>query len=71
MEKLKNGVKFVMSYYSNKDQKTIVRNATWNELCRQWISKAGADLLTYYDEDAQGFRTAKGKFMITLKEENK
>jgi hypothetical protein len=48
-----------------------VRNATWNELCRQWISKAGADLLTYYDEDAQGFRTAKGKFMITLKEENK
>jgi hypothetical protein len=67
MAKLEKGDKFKITYYSNKDQKTITRNASWNEQCREWISKAGALLLTYYDDDARGFRTAKGNYMISLK----
>jgi hypothetical protein len=67
MAKLEKGDKFKITYYSNKDQKTITRNASWNEQCREWISKAGSLLLTYYDDDARGFRTAKGNYMISLK----
>ena len=64
MKDLEYGDEFKITYFSNKDQKTITRNATWNEQCREWVSKAGALLLTYYDNEAQGFRTAKGTYFI-------
>jgi hypothetical protein len=38
----------------------------WTELCREWISKAGDKLLTYYDTDNNGYRTAKGDYMISV-----
>ena len=48
---------FTITYYAKKHQKHITRNAKWNELCRYWTSKSGKALMTYFDIDAQGYRT--------------
>jgi hypothetical protein len=45
----------------------ITRSGKWTDLCREWISKAGEKLLTYYDTDNNGYRTAKGDYMISVR----
>ena len=50
---------FKITYYSNKDKKHITRNAKWDDKCKFWTSKVGAKLMTYFDLDAQGYRTAR------------
>ena len=62
--KLENEDKFVISYYAEKHKKTIFRKAKWTDLCKEWVSKQGDKLLTYFDLDANGYRTAKGKYTI-------
>ena len=49
---------FTITYYSNKDKKHITRQGKWTDNCRYWTSKVGASLMTYFDIDAQGYRTA-------------
>ena len=49
---------FTITYYSNKDKKHITRNGKY------WTSKVGASLITYFDTDAQGYRTAKGSWKV-------
>jgi hypothetical protein len=49
-----------------KSMVRITRSGKWTELCREWISKAGDKLLTYYDTDNNGYRTAKGDYMISV-----
>ncbi len=62
--KMENNAQFKITYYSNKDKKHITRNGKWTELCKYWTSKAGNKLMTYFDEDAQGYRTAKGSWKV-------
>ena len=65
--KLENGDKFVISYDAEKHKTTIFRKGTWNEKCKEWVSKQGNKLLTYFDIDANGYRTAKGEYTIIMK----
>ena len=53
-----NNKPFIITYYSASDKKTITRNALWTDKCRYWISKSGRMLMTYFDIDADGYRTA-------------
>jgi hypothetical protein len=55
---------FKITYYSNKDKKHITRNAKWDDKCRFWKSKIGEALITYFDLDAQGYRTAKRSWNV-------
>ena len=64
--KMENNTQFKITYYSNKDKKHITRNGKWDDKCRYWTSKVGAKLMTYFDEDAQGYRTAKGSWKVRL-----
>ena len=63
---MENNTQFKITYYSNKDKKHITRNAIWDNQCRYWTSKIGATLITYFDMDAWGYRTAKNSWTIKL-----
>ena len=63
---MENNTQFKITYYSNKDKKHITRNGKSDDKCRYWTSKVGAKLMTYFDEDAQGYRTAKGSWKVRL-----
>ena len=56
---MENNTTFKITYYSNKDKKHITRNGKWDSKSRFWQSKVGEALMTYFDLDAQGYRTAK------------
>ena len=62
--KMENNTTFRITYYSNKDKKHITRNGKWDEKCKYWTSKMGAKLMTYFDMDAEGYRTAKGSWKV-------
>ena len=55
---------FTITYYAKKHGKHITRNAKWTELCKYWTSKAGNALITYYDLDAHGYRTATTSWKV-------
>ena len=55
---------FRITHYAKKHGKHITRNATWTDQCRYWTSKIGDSLMTYFDMDAQGYRTAKGSWTV-------
>ena len=55
---------FHITYYSNKDGATITRKATWTEGCKYFTSKVGNHMMTYFDMDAQGYRTAKSSWTV-------
>ena len=55
---MENNTTFRITYYSNKDKKHITRNGKWDDKCKYWTSKLGSSLMTYFDMDAQGYRTA-------------
>ena len=61
---MENNTQFKITYYSNKDKKHITRQGKWDEKCRYWTSKVGAKLMTYFDMDADGYRTAKGSWKV-------
>ena len=42
----------------------ITRNATWTEGCKYFISKVGNKMITYFDMDKDGYRTAKGSWTV-------
>jgi hypothetical protein len=65
--KLENNEIFKITYFAKKHGKHITRSGKWTDLCREWISKAGEKLLTYYDTDNNGYRTAKGDYMISVR----
>ena len=56
---------FKITYFAVKHGKLITRNATWTDQCRYWTSKIGDSLMTYFDMDAQSYRTAKTSWTIT------
>ena len=55
---------FTITYYAKKHGKHITRNAKWTALCKYWTSKTGNQLITYFDLDAQGYRTCSGNYKI-------
>ena len=57
-------VKFKITYYAKKHGKHITRLAKWDSLSKYWTSKSGNQLITYYDLDAQGYRTCSGNYKI-------
>ena len=50
--------------YKKATGETITRFGKWTDKCRFWKSKIGHALMTYYDLDAQGYRTAKDKWEV-------
>jgi len=56
---------FKITYYAKKHGKHITREAKWTDQCRYWTSKIGDSLMTYFDMDAQEYRTAKTSWTIT------
>ena len=63
---MENNTTFTITYYSNKDKKHITRQGKWTDKCRYWTSKQGAKLMTYFDMDADNYRTAKGSWKVRL-----
>ena len=63
---MENNTQFRITYYSNKDKKHITRYGKWTDKCRYWTSKQGAKLMTYFDMDADNYRTAKGSWKVRL-----
>ena len=68
-----NGTQFVVSYIpdtingeKNTDTKTIRRSALFDDKSKVWTTTKGETVLTYFDLERNGYRTAKN-FTITLK----
>jgi len=61
---MENNTHFKITYYAKKHGKHITRNAKWTNECRYWTSKAGAKLMTYFDMDSEGYRTASGSWKV-------
>ena len=62
--KLEINDKFTIGFFAKKHNKRILRKGIWTDLSREWVSKSGDKLLTYYDLDNQGYRTAKGRYTL-------
>ena len=65
--KLENNETFKITYFAKKHNKPITRNGKWTDLCKEWVSKTGNKLFTYYDTDNNGYRTASGNYFISVK----
>lgn len=68
-----NGTQFVVSYIpenidkeKNTKQKMVFRSALFDDKSKVWTTTKGETVLTYFDLDRNGYRTAKN-FTITLK----
>ena len=61
-----NNKPFQITYYSASHKKHITRNALWTDKCRYWLSKNGRMLMTYFDVDADGYRTASDSWKVRL-----
>ena len=55
---------FKITYFAVKHGKHITRNATWIVGCKYFISKVGNKMMTYFDTDADAYRTAKGSWTV-------
>ena len=55
---------FTITYYAKKHKKHISRQAKWDSLCRYFTSKSGSNCITYFDIDANNYRTASGNYKI-------
>ena len=50
--------------YTKSNGETVTRFGKWDDKCRYWTSKIGEALITYFDLDQKGYRTAKGKWEV-------
>ena len=55
---------FTIGYFAKKHNKRIFRKGKWTDKCRFWTSSQGAKLMTYFDMDADNYRTAKGSWKV-------
>lgn len=55
---------FRITYFSKKDNKHITRFGKFDDKSRYWTSKVGTALMTYFDLDAKGYRTASGSWKV-------
>ena len=61
---MENDKHFTITYYAKKHKKHISRNAKWDSLCRSFTAKNGNNCITYFDIDANNYRTATGNYKI-------
>ena len=68
-----NGVNFVVSFTpetingeKNTEQKIVFRSALFDDKSKVWTTTKGETVLTYFDLERNGYRTAKN-FTITLR----
>jgi len=59
-----NGERFIITYYAKKHGKFVDRRGTWDLKCRYWFSKTMQPLVTYFDLDANSYRTASGSYRV-------
>jgi len=59
-----NNDTFRITYFAKKHGKHITRNAKWTDKCKEFISQKGIACMVYLDLDADGYRTATGKWSI-------
>ena len=57
---------FYITYWANKHKKHITRRGKHDEKSRYGTSKNGVPCITYYDQDAQGYRTATTTWKVRL-----
>ena len=57
--KLEKEETFKITYFAKKHGKTITRNGKWTDHSKEWISKTGNKLFTYYDLDNQGCNSSR------------
>lgn len=50
--------------YKKSNGETVTRFGKFDDKCRYWTSKLGNALITYFDLDRQGYRTAKGSWKV-------
>ena len=55
---------FCTSKDAMKHKGFIKRRMKWNDKCKEWVSNSGVKLLTYFDLDADGYRTASKDWFI-------
>ena len=55
---------FVITYYADKHQKLITRRGRKDEGCKFKFSKNGKPCFTYFDLDANGYRTANLRIQL-------
>ena len=65
--KLETNDEIRITYFAKKHGKTITRRGKWTELCREWVSKTNKKLITYYDLEAQGYRTCASNYVISVR----
>ena len=58
------GTYFTIQYYAKKHNRTITRRGQWDNQCKTWNSKKGIPCMTYFDVDADGYRTATGRYEV-------
>ena len=54
----------IIKYYANSHKGYIERRIKWTDKCKEWVSNSGVKLLTYFDLDADGYRTASREWFI-------
>jgi hypothetical protein len=54
----------IIQYYAMKHKGFIRRRIKWTDKCKEWVSNSGVKLLTYFDLDADGYRTASKDWFI-------
>ena len=50
--------------FKKSNGETVTRFGKWDSKCRYWTSKIGSALITYFDLDKKGYRTAKGSWKV-------
>ena len=68
---MKVGTKFKIGYKAKKyNDEFIWREGIWTDECKMWTDKSGQAIFTYYDLDANDYRTAKD-YTIIFDQEDK
>ncbi len=57
-------ITFYGTYFVKKHKAFITRKAKWTNECKSWLSKDNKPCMTYYDVDADGYRTAVGNLRV-------
>jgi len=64
---MKQGDTFNITYYATKHNEFITRSGKWDDKCKVWTTTKGDSATTYFDVDAQNYRTAIGNTTIKMK----
>ena len=56
---------FRITYYSDKEGKSITRNGLGTELSRYDTTKADRVIFVYWDIEANGYRTARDSWTVS------